>query len=329
MQPDNNNKPAYDRRLFGDDKHEQHNDSHGTEMGWLVSYADMMTLLFGLFVLLYTMASQKDGSIEQNLKDVSAKYFSQVKTDGKVKAPPLTIMQAEIITKLESQVAQMKVIPDQRATVAELQQKIQTLEKQIQPAAPVVPDQRQVVVELQNQIEALKKQTETITSQGEAEKKELQKKLAESQAQQRALASVPVPEPAPVAVPQVPQKKIMVISTTWETEKHDVDLVIVDPNGFRYTFKNKRSPSSVGALEIDSRYGPGLELWRTQDLKPGKYKILVKLYNQFGNTKDAVVKTQIVTNVSSIDLPQAVLNNASKEKTYNVNVDEQGTISVE
>lgn len=320
MQPDNkNNKPAYDRRLFGDDKHEQHNDSHGTEMGWLVSYADMMTLLFGLFVLLYTMASQKDGSIEQSLKDVSAKYFSQVKTEGKVKAPPLTIMQAEIIQKLESQVAQMKVIPDQRATVAELQQKVQTLEKQIKPVAPVVPDQRQLVTELQKQVETLKQETQNITAQSEAKQKELQKQLA----QQRVVASVPVP------APQVPQKKIMVISTTWETEKHDVDLVIVDPNGFRYTFKNKRSPSSVGALEIDSRYGPGLELWRTQDLKPGKYKILVKLYNQFGNTKDAVVKTQIVTNVSSIDLPQAVLNNASKEKTYNVNVDEQGTISVE
>lgn len=322
MQPDNkNNKPAYDRRLFGDDKHEQHNDSHGTEMGWLVSYADMMTLLFGLFVLLYTMASQKDGSIEQNLKDVSAKYFSQVKTEGKVKAPPLTIMQAEIIQKLESQVAQMKVIPDQRATVAELQQKVQTLEKQIKPSAPVVPDQRQLVTELQKQVETLKQETQNITAQSEAKQKELQKQLT----QQRVVASVPVP----VVAPQVPQKKIMVISTTWETEKHDVDLVIVDPNGFRYTFKNKRSPSSVGALEIDSRYGPGLELWRTQDLKPGKYKILVKLYNQFGNAKDAVVKTQIVTNVSSIDLPEAVLNNASKEKTYNVNVDEQGTISVE
>jgi flagellar motor protein MotB len=322
MQPDNkNNKPAYDRRLFGDDKHEQHNDSHGTEMGWLVSYADMMTLLFGLFVLLYTMASHKDGSIEQNLKDVSAKYFSQVKTDGKVKAPPLTIMQAEIIQKLESQVAQMKVIPDQRAIVAELQQKVQTLEKQVKPTAPVVPDQRQLVTELQKQVETLKQETQNITAQSEAKQKELQKQLT----QQRVVASVPVP----VVAPQVPQKKIMVISTTWETEKHDVDLVIVDPNGFRYTFKNKRSPSSVGALEIDSRYGPGLELWRTQDLKPGKYKILVKLYNQFGNAKDAVVKTQIVTNVSSIDLPEAVLNNASKEKSYNVNVDEQGTISVE
>jgi flagellar motor protein MotB len=322
MQPDNkNNKPAYNRRLFGEDKHEQHNDSHGTEMGWLVSYADMMTLLFGLFVLLYTMASQKDGSIEQNLKDVSAKYFSQVKTEGKVKAPPLTIMQAEIIQKLESQVAQMKVIPDQRATVAELQQKVQTLEKQVKPTAPVVPDQRQLVTELQKQVETLKQETQNITAQSEAKQKELQKQLT----QQRVVASVPVP----VVAPQVPQKKIMVISTTWETEKHDVDLVIVDPNGFRYTFKNKRSPSSVGALEIDSRYGPGLELWRTQDLKPGKYKILVKLYNQFGNAKDAIVKTQIVTNVSSIDLPEAVLNNASKEKSYNVNVDEQGTISVE
>jgi len=189
--------------------------------------------------------------------------------------------------------------------------------------APVIPDQRQMVVDLQKQIETLKQQTQTITSQSESAQKELQKQLSQAQAQQRALASVPAP------TPPMPQKKIMVISTTWETEKHDVDLVIVDPNGFRYTFKNKRGPSSVGALEIDSRYGPGLELWRTQDLKPGKYKILVKLYNQFGNTKDAIIKTQIVKNVSSIDLPQAVLNNASKEKTYNVNVDEQGTISVE
>ena len=50
---------------------EEHGDHH--EEPWLISYADMMTLLFGFFVLMYIFASQKSGaeSVRENL----SKFF--------------------------------------------------------------------------------------------------------------------------------------------------------------------------------------------------------------------------------------------------------------
>ncbi|MEY3903296.1 MAG: Membrane MotB of proton-channel complex MotA/MotB [Pseudomonadota bacterium] len=53
---------------------------------WLVSYADMMTLLFGFFVLLYTFASAKVDSTAENwvkVKKELAAYFGGDKSDEK------------------------------------------------------------------------------------------------------------------------------------------------------------------------------------------------------------------------------------------------------
>jgi len=58
---------------YGEPAHEEHE-----EEPWLVSYADLMTLLFGFFVLMYTFASAKVDNNSDNMvkmrKEV-AKYF--------------------------------------------------------------------------------------------------------------------------------------------------------------------------------------------------------------------------------------------------------------
>lgn len=56
-------------------RHEEHATAH--EEPWLVSYADMMTLLFGFFVLMYTFAKAKlkdDDSMVKMRKELAA-YF--------------------------------------------------------------------------------------------------------------------------------------------------------------------------------------------------------------------------------------------------------------
>lgn len=45
-------------------------DEVGAE-GWLFSYSDMMTLLFGFFVMLYALAMENQGQIDQKLKEMA------------------------------------------------------------------------------------------------------------------------------------------------------------------------------------------------------------------------------------------------------------------
>jgi len=62
-------------------KTEHHEESH--DEPWLVSYADLMTLLFGFFVLMYSFASAKNQDTEGMVKvrkELSA-YFGQAYTN--------------------------------------------------------------------------------------------------------------------------------------------------------------------------------------------------------------------------------------------------------
>ncbi len=59
------------------DDHEDHDSSHGPvhdESNWLVSYADMMTLLFGFFVLMYSFSRIDKEKFDIVRKDL-VKYF--------------------------------------------------------------------------------------------------------------------------------------------------------------------------------------------------------------------------------------------------------------
>lgn len=53
---------------------EEHEEAHGHDEPWLVSYADMMTLLFGFFVLMYTFAS-KDSEDFVKIRKELVKHF--------------------------------------------------------------------------------------------------------------------------------------------------------------------------------------------------------------------------------------------------------------
>jgi chemotaxis protein MotB len=65
-------KPPHDDHV----EHEEHSslDEHGGDEPWLVSYADLMTLLFGFFAMLFTYASFEDEEVIKMHKSV-AKYF--------------------------------------------------------------------------------------------------------------------------------------------------------------------------------------------------------------------------------------------------------------
>ena len=60
--------------LTGDEEHQE------VDERWLISYADMMTLLFGLFVMLYSLAMENKGNIDDQLSSISAQQNQSATT---------------------------------------------------------------------------------------------------------------------------------------------------------------------------------------------------------------------------------------------------------
>lgn len=73
---------------------EEHHEE-GDEEPWLISYADMMTLLFGFFVLMYVFASAKSGDAEK-VREGLAKSF------GGTYVPPYEQLAEEISAQAEN-----------------------------------------------------------------------------------------------------------------------------------------------------------------------------------------------------------------------------------
>ncbi len=71
-------------KLKHGNREEDHQMAHD-ESNWLVSYADMMTLLFGFFVLLYSFSRIDEKKFEIIRKDVARYFGGQVKMNPTVK----------------------------------------------------------------------------------------------------------------------------------------------------------------------------------------------------------------------------------------------------
>jgi hypothetical protein len=75
-------------------------------------------------------------------------------------------------------------------------------------------------------------------------------------------------------------KKFLVVQIQWR-ERADVNLIVVDPQGNRFTpEKPNRTgndfPDSIGQLSIDMKVGPGLEVWQNSAAAAGEYKIIYR-----------------------------------------------------
>ena len=313
---------------------------HGTEMGWLVSYADMMTLLFGLFVMLYTMSSTTSkGQMEEQMKKISQEAFG-----GAVSAVELQQTSPdEMIEKLldknkqmakDLQKSQEEIEKKKDLTVTEtekkmLEQKIAELQKRMENQQTIEKEQTAQVEEQKRQIASIKENNvviQSITLENQKVKEELEKtKQKQKELVEKMKDMVPKEDKKVVENPN----NFLMISTTWASEKHDIDLEIVDTNNKKFNFKKKSYGGIDGQFEIDSRYGPGLEMWKTPKLHPGQYKVKVTLYNSNGNEAPAEVQTSVITVTENFKLPKITLSKTDKTKEVRFSVDEKGKITLE
>lgn len=82
-------------------------DEIGAE-GWLFSYSDMMTLLFGFFVMLYALAMENQGQIDQKLKEMSPLAFREGSREAIRPADEKNPLFVEMEKRLKEQTDKLK-----------------------------------------------------------------------------------------------------------------------------------------------------------------------------------------------------------------------------
>ncbi len=85
-------------------------------------------------------------------------------------------------------------------------------------------------------------------------------------------------------------KTFLAIIVKWPTDKHDVDLHVIDAAGAEFFFNRAVVPGRPGKLSADTEEGPGVEVWEVSDAPAGKYRVRYNLYMRHGNPRDAVVQ---------------------------------------
>lgn len=376
------------------DDHEEHIDER-----WLVSYADMMTLLFGLFVMLFSIASEKTGNFNEQLREISrSTTLTQNEPDIKPAAPVVSqVPNLPTPPPVEEILSQLEIMRSEnsRANIekVELTQKVADLEAAIERVkkdreemdarrTPASVPSKQEIAAAKREAEQLKKQLAEEKEKrlkiedSTAEVANLKKQLAEEKARLKAIAAEPKKkdEPAkPVVDVKDLERKIaeakerteivekekkeleedmkkkteeleakiekleknapssrrfMMVVLKWSTEKHDLDLTVTDPNGKSFNFKKRRHAGRPGEFTIDSRTGPGAEIWQTEQLIPGTYTVSWKLYNDYGNAEPVVYSGVVSSNASKIEIPETQMPaKVGSQRTLKFQVDAEGRLN--
>lgn len=402
-----------------DDEHEEHIDER-----WLVSYADMMTLLFGLFVLLYSLATMDKNAAEKVIQSTQEKFGEAPKeTAVPPKVDPQLLIrtlqeekaelekmlrlqsekqeQAQIEAndkimkskkELEALVSMNKSLQNNSQDVEKWVKKFKELEQKIsqdsskkriaqleaklaeQTSAQSINESLKEKIEkitlentnlkqtlsqnkreissvdknlerlnrLESEIQKLEttnkkleignerlvtsnKQLETNNEQLVASNKQFETSIEQLEKNNQLLQSnLKKAEGSGGA-----QKAFLAVFISWSTRDHDIDLVVRDPSGKKFDFKNRKHGSHPGYFALDTRRGPGAELWQTDRIIPGLYSATYSFYNEYGNTEAAKVSGTIYSAKGSFEITAVQMNvGAKKEYLIQFDVKEDGSVNV-
>ncbi len=378
-------KSGKDEDFYSDNEHEE---NHIDEK-WLVSYSDMMTLLFGFFVMMYVLSTSNKAKMEEALQQISKEGFNSEKVEQKADDPKPVITnmektgpaaddilielkkkeekkkkemedsliqaKADVVKSEEELKAALEKIKkmeesqalvstdktDQEKKLKDYEDKLKLLEK---AALEKDEELKKIAIEKDEEIKRLSaassaQQKDASKSKDEADLlKKLKKNMIDLESNLK-LADVKSKELAKEnamlkqKIDDTPKIKdddhFMMVFVRWETEKHDIDMIIEDPKGNIFNYKKRTIANTPGEFVVDSTQGPGVESWVTNKTIQGTYKVTFKFYNQYGNKKDAVIKPSIFNNLKVEKLPEITLNfSQKKEKTVLIKVAKDGQFTV-
>jgi len=130
----------------------------------------------------------------------------------------------------------------------------------------------------------------------------------------------------------------LIVIMKWSTIKHDVDLHVVTPEGNEFYYdKNNRNglnySSSNAVLSVDTKRGPGFEMWEEPTAKSGEYKIFYRFFARHNGVHSAKVSGSIYFRGGSKKLPLKTLSRAAhtddnKILVATIIVNDQGEVTI-
>lgn len=377
-------KIVYKKKYIEGD-HEEHIDER-----WLVSYSDMMTLLFGLFVMLYAMqdpeaAKQMQESIKQKftkeqlgqpvqptlspeiLQKQIAELTAQVEQqklkitqaeDLKMKTVALEENAKKIESDLELQVqenaklnAELLRLREESKSSARSIASIEMDKKSVDDLTKEKKKMESVLkvnkleleaknLELKNREDEILKLKDELTTkvsliekldkpkEPKVEKKDFEKEYLTEVEKSKALDSKN--QELEAKIKSLEQKgSFLAIVFNWSTSEHDLDLVVKDPNGKKFTFKNKEFANYPGKIVLDSRRGPGAEIWQANKVIAGTYEAEITFYNQYGNAAPAEGKLVIFSSRGNVEIPDIKLDlTKNPKRTVSFEISQLGEIKL-
>lgn len=298
---------------------------------WLISYADMMTLLFGLFVMLYAIAMDTQGQPDRVLSDIAQgkNSLAEIQSEVKDKVKQLETVKNElkvVTAELAQTNVKLKETVVEKDKLKSLSDQLQAqLEQQTLAQSPASPsDETQKLLSESVSLKQSLAEREKLLS---VKQNELLGKTKEIATLRQTAASL---QKQVFALNEdAKSTNFMIIILRWNTEKHDLDLRVTIPSGRTFDFQERTFEDSKAKFVVDSRIGPGVEMWETPEILPGDYKIEFKFYNNYGNLKPAAVSGIIITRKGEFEIPPFQMDFAKqKSKSFRLQTELSGKINI-
>lgn len=345
---------------------------------WLLSYSDLMTLLFGFFVILYALSLEESHKFDSmvksigigdkqkaggNGKDINAKEQEDIKDPSLVLEEKVSELTVALETaKFESQNAkeqlsqiekryqlQMDKIKEQERQIQELIAKTEirdqkkreqkaklqkvsgNVDKMTRQLESEILSKKKIVAENQKFVQKNKQvvaenrqilqKNRQIVAQNQKISQQLQAMTDQNQDLQRRLAEAEeqVKKNKNANASKVSYVSVMIY---WTTRDHDIDLSIKTPQGHTFNFKKRTHKGAKGKFVLDTRRGPGAEIWRQEELVPGIYEMKISLYSQYDNPAPAIVGGNISTSEGLLEVKKLSLTKQNRQKIIRFRVKE-------
>lgn len=293
---------------------------------WLLSYADLMTLLFGFFVILYALSLDEEHKFDDLVRSLAIGPVHQNLKSGQTDNEGSEVT-GEIGGELDGSAEE-----DMNAALEASSQEITELKDKLEQVSSALDSSEKDKESLTQTIENLEKQLRGKTEGGAAgqslvqalEKKDRQiEDLQERLNQATSQLSSPQPETG-----ELSNKSYMSVMIYWTTANHDLDLTVKTPRGHSYDFQQRKHEGVAGEFILDTRRGPGAEIWHVDEADSGIYELKINLYSQYGNTEPAVFEGHISTVKGVLRIDQVSLDTTKKTHHLRFKMNEDATLEL-